>query len=130
MLPIVEDPLSSTDTGVLARREYDAPRLDRSKASLVFSLMAPQDRTEDRWTFARDLDADAFGLIEVHGIEGAPRLPILWAFNSPDEIALAVSGEDADTSIPIDLQLLIDHYMPQFFSEAVEPELIRLITSA
>ena len=93
--------------------------------ALVFSLLARDFELDGLWQFARELEADAYGLIQVQGITGAPRFPILWAFKAPDEIALALAGADPKANLPIDLQLLIDQFMPRFFTEAVEPALLR-----
>jgi hypothetical protein len=115
--------MTNSTGGILARRTIEVAQLDGSTAPVTFSWVDLDFDTRGPWALARQLGADAFGLIDASAIAGGPRLPLMWIFASPNRLEVNPAAEEPNPSIAPDLLLLIDRHLGQFFLEEVAPRL-------
>jgi hypothetical protein len=72
---------------------------------------------------ARQLEAEAFGLIDASAMVDGPQLPLMWIFRSPDRLEVSTAAEETGLPVAPDILLLIDQELCRFFIEEVEPRL-------
>jgi hypothetical protein len=118
--------MSRTSDGVIARKSYPVPQPDGSTGLIILSLADPEFHSEGPWALARQQRGEAFGLIGFEGIANAPRYPLVWIFLPPDEMQVIPAAQEGTKTMPVEIQVLIDRYLPEFFDLAVVPELSML----
>ncbi|HLG47778.1 MAG TPA: hypothetical protein VKY24_16165 [Reyranella sp.] len=108
--------------GVLAKRTVEVPQLDRTTASLTLSWADLGFETRGPWALARDLGAEAFGLIDARALPEGPELPLMWVYKRPDRLEINRAAEESNPVSPTVL-LVIEQELSRFFQEEVEPRL-------
>jgi hypothetical protein len=109
--------------GLLAKRTIELPQPDGSTAAVTFSWIDLECETRGPGALARQLRADAFGLIDASSITRGPRLPLMWIFKSPDQLEVNPSAEEPNLPIAAEILQLVDRHLGQIFIEEVEPRL-------
>jgi hypothetical protein len=105
------------DVGVLAVRDYRVTMPDGSGAVLSFAMCDPGDRQSVPARFARAWKADAYGLIAISGVAGAPATPVLWVLVG-ETVAITVGDDEPD--LTADLRTVVSRQMPVYFAEVTD----------
>jgi hypothetical protein len=108
--------------GILAKRTVEVPQLDRTTASLTLSRADLGFETRGPWALARDLGAEAFGLIDARAMPNGPELPLMWIYKAPNRLEINGAAEEPKSLSPTVL-LVIEQELSRFFQEEVKPRL-------